>query len=327
MRDYIRSLPANQQRALQNSPDAKQMLAELAEWRKGAAGPLAPANAPGSLPPAQNAVRGFPDSPGAGGGARQLTPDQRQYERHMQETWSYVRSLPEDQQRALQNSPSAAQMLEDLRRWRAGGTQSAPQQPPAQPPSPQAGGQFQDLFQQFNFQPPAGFMDALIQRLQGAPGGSQASRQPSVPPPPSAPQMPPMPSPPPGFDQFGTPQAQRQMFDQSQMAWTMPKQQLLGWGQQAVQQPWAPNYGNMPANFRPMPYEISYNNPFGTGPMDISQNRDAFIGSILNNQANRFVGTQVGDGPVSRPPYDPSQLWSQAQSMLSGGWQNPFAMR
>jgi hypothetical protein len=117
------------------------------------------------------------------------------------------------------------------------------------------------------------------------------------------------------------------MYNDSMMAWTMPKQQLLGWGQQAVQQPWAPNYGNMPANSRPMPYEITPNNPFGSGPMEISQNRDAFIGSILNNQANRFVGTQVGSGPVNRPAYDPSQLWGQDQSMLAGGWQNPFAAR
>jgi hypothetical protein len=52
------------------------------------------------------------------------------------------------------------------------------------PASPQpGGGQFQDLFQQFGFTPPAGFMDALIQRLQGGgvpqggPGGA------SLPPP------------------------------------------------------------------------------------------------------------------------------------------------
>jgi len=49
----------------------------------------------------------------------------------------------------------------------------------APPASPQpGGGQFQDLFQQFGFTPPAGFMDALIQRLQGGQQSPLAGQMP-----------------------------------------------------------------------------------------------------------------------------------------------------
>jgi hypothetical protein len=50
-----------------------------------------------------------------------------------------------------------------------------------QPMGQQPGGQFQDLFQQFGFAPPPGFMDALIQRL----GGQQGGQPPGQSPPPS----------------------------------------------------------------------------------------------------------------------------------------------
>jgi hypothetical protein len=54
-------------------------------------------------------------------------------------------------------------------------TQAPAFAPPAPPAGQQAGGQqpqgqFQDLFQQFGFTPPPGFLDALIQRLGGQQG-------------------------------------------------------------------------------------------------------------------------------------------------------------
>jgi hypothetical protein len=53
---------------------------------------------------------------------------------------------------------------------------------PGQQPSmgQQPGGQFQDLFQQFGFAPPPGFMDALIQRLGGQQGPQPGFGQPGM---------------------------------------------------------------------------------------------------------------------------------------------------
>jgi hypothetical protein len=116
----------------------------------------------------------------------------------------------------------------------AGGMGSAPPaytpqgQPPAPafaPPAPLAGqqaggqqpqGQFQDLFQQFGFTPPPGFLDALIQRL----GGQQGPPSPVAPAPEPAYQ--PAPAPPAGpapaaqgpifVDQFGRTRTQQDMM-------------------------------------------------------------------------------------------------------------------
>jgi hypothetical protein len=59
--------------------------------------------------------------------------------------------------------------------------QSPTQQPgpPFATAAPQSQGQHQDLFQQFGFTPPAGFMDALIQRLQGGAGQPGAAGAPA----------------------------------------------------------------------------------------------------------------------------------------------------
>ena len=71
--------------------------------------------------------------------------------------------------------------------WVAGSGPSQPQQrtpPSPTQPRPSAPSQYDDLFKQFGFSPPPGFMDALIGRLQGGRQGG--------------PQFPSLPQPPPG---------------------------------------------------------------------------------------------------------------------------------
>lgn len=125
---------------------------------------------------------------------------------------------------------------------------------------------------------------------------------------------------------WGSPASQQQMYNNSMMAWTMPKQDLLQWGQQASQMPWSPNYGNLPDQFRPSPYSIEPNNAFGVGPQG-QQNRDAYIQSIINAQSNQFTGTYQGQGNPGRfnqVNYDPSALWQQATGLMNQGFVNPF---
>lgn len=195
----------------------------------------------------------------------------------------------------------------------------SPQQPSTKQaastaPQQGVGGQVQDLFRQYNFTPPAGFIDDLIGRL-----GSGQNRQPaSVSPAVASPLVP-------SAQNFMPAQA----YSNSMNAWAMPKQDLLAWGGQAANQPWGPNYGNMPDSMRPQPYAVDYNNPFGQSPAQIAQGRDGFIQSVLNQQAQQFTGTYLGDGDpgpnFGRQPYVISDLMQNAQSLASDGWQNPFA--
>jgi len=236
-------------------------------------------------------------------GGAQRSPQELAAERDMADTWEYVQSLSEEEQRRMSEDPEAMQMLEELTTWRRTGQLPATRQQTTPPP-----------------------IDPSANRPQGTAANTpQATGQYATTSSASQGFMPPPPS---GYEQFGSPAAQQQMYNNSMMAWTMPKQQLLSWGQQASAMPWGPNYGNMSAGQRPMPYEVQYDNPFGQGPQQISQNRDAFIQAILNQQANQFVGTYAGPGNpgpgYGRQPYDPSQLMSQAQQILAGGWQNPF---
>lgn len=219
-----------------------------------------------------------------------------------------VGGLSEEQSRAMRADPEGQRFLDQLTEWKRTGT--VPD----------------------DFQVPSAL------RNQSSPGAAQAVQDPYATSTPYTPQGNPaatnplVPStqnflpPPPVDPSWGSPGAQQQMFNNSMMAWTMPKQSLLQWGQQAAQMPWSPNYGNLPDQFRPSPYSIEPNNAFGVGAQG-QQNRDAFIQSILTSQANQFTGTYQGNdnpGRFNRVNYDPSALWGQATKLLQGGYVNPF---
>jgi hypothetical protein len=107
--------------------------------------------------------------------------------------------------------------------------------------------------------------------------------------------------------QFGMPDQER---NQAMTAWTMPRQQLLQWGQ------------NLPQFQQYQPQQ-------GMQPQDLWGRNSALVQQINDSQANQDVGTWLGQG--APPPnwgnqnLDPQAMLQQAQTMLQQGWQNPFA--
>lgn len=219
-----------------------------------------------------------------------------------------VGGLSEEQSRALRADPEGQRFLDQLTEWKTTGNVPDDFRVPASFRNQSSLGAAQPVQDPYAYATPYGQ------------ASNPATANPLVP---SAQNFLP---PPPVDPSWGSPGAQQQMFNNSMMAWTMPKQDLLQWGQQAAQMPWSPNYGNLPEQFRPSPYSIEPNNAFGVGAQG-QQNRDAFIQSILNSQANQFTGTYQGNdspGRFNQVNYDPSVLWQQATGLLNNGFVNPF---
>lgn len=126
---------------------------------------------------------------------------------------------------------------------------------------------------------------------------------------------------------YGQQDPMQQMFQQSMNAWTMPKQQLMQWGQQQSQMPWGPNYGNTP-NSRPDPYSLNVQGQFGNNVGDMWNNIGGFIQGVNNQAAQKPVGTYLGQGNpgagYGKVNYDIPNLVNQGQQMVQNGWQNPF---
>lgn len=119
----------------------------------------------------------------------------------------------------------------------------------------------------------------------------------------------------------------QQMWQQSMNAWAMPKQQLLGWGQQMQQMPWGPNYANSPDG-RPDPYSIGVQGAFGNSVQDMWNNMGGFIQSVNNQAMQKPVGVYQGQGnpgaQYGKVNYDIRSLINQGNQMVQNGWQNPF---
>lgn len=118
----------------------------------------------------------------------------------------------------------------------------------------------------------------------------------------------------------------QQMWQQSMNAWTMPKQQLLGWGQQMQQMPWGPNYGN--TTDRPDPWSQQVSGPFGSDYGNMFGNMSGFIQAVNNQAMQKPVGVYQGQGnpgsQYGRVNYDIRSLINQGNQMVQDGWQNPF---
>ena len=110
-------------------------------------------------------------------------------------------------------------------------------------------------------------------------------------------------------------------------AWTMPKQDLLGWAQtqdnasfyqQGEGGRWQP--GRVA--------ESQYTPTAGPSPTDTWNRNFAVIDQINNQAANQQVGTYLGQG--APPPgwgqtnYNPQQMLATANQMNSQGWQSPL---
>jgi hypothetical protein len=119
----------------------------------------------------------------------------------------------------------------------------------------------------------------------------------------------------------------QQAYQQAMNAWSMPKQQLMQWGQQQSQMPWGPNYGNTPDS-RPSPWSQQITGMFGNNQQDMWGNIGGFIQAANNQSAQKPVGTYMGQGnpgqSYGQMNYNPQFLMQQAQQMMQGGWQNPF---
>lgn len=104
----------------------------------------------------------------------------------------------------------------------------------------------------------------------------------------------------------------QQQRDQAMAAWTMPKQQLLQWGQGMPQTPGlAPQQGMTP--------DQSWNAVSNV------------IGQVNNATANQQVGTYLGAGAPpagwGQTSYDPQAMWANATRATQQGWENPFTPR
>lgn len=131
-----------------------------------------------------------------------------------------------------------------------------------------------------------------------------------------------------GYGQGGQqPDPMQQMWMQSMNAWTQPKQQLMQWGQQASQMPWAPNYANTPDS-RPSPFSQQISGPFGSDPNTMYQNMGGFIQGVNNQAMQKPVGVYQGQGnpgaQYGKQNYDIRSLINQGNQMVQNGWQNPF---
>lgn len=142
--------------------------------------------------------------------------------------------------------------------------------------------------------------------------------------------QPPIQSPAPswGSPSQGMPQdPMTQMWQQSMNAWAMPKQQLLGWGQQMQQMPWGPNYANTPDS-RPSPWSQQVTGMFGNNQQDMWNNIGGFIQGVNSQAAQKPVGVYQGQGnpgpQYGKQTYDIRSLINQGNQMVQGGWQNPF---
>lgn len=99
----------------------------------------------------------------------------------------------------------------------------------------------------------------------------------------------------------------------------------------------AGNYGNAPAGSRPPAFTesaVGVNGQQFSAPSQAFAQRDALIDRINAAKAPMFAGagTYLGEGAPpptwgQKPPLDFNTLMRQANDMVAGGWQNPFAQQ
>ena len=112
-------------------------------------------------------------------------------------------------------------------------------------------------------------------------------------------------------------------------AWTMPKQDLLQWGQSTPNSQFY-TQGADGQWQAPSAQQQMYNPVSGPSAEQAWGRNIALVDQINNTAAQQQVGTYLGDGA---PPqgwgqtnYNPSQMISNANQMINSGWQgNPFA--
>jgi hypothetical protein len=114
----------------------------------------------------------------------------------------------------------------------------------------------------------------------------------------------------------------QEQYNQGMTAWTMPKRDLMQWGQSLPQQQyWQPQTNAQ------TPWGQANTNDINT----LNAQRAAMVQQINQAQANQEVGTYLGEG---EPPagwgqmqINPQQMWQNSQQMVQQGWQNPFAVQ
>ena len=118
--------------------------------------------------------------------------------------------------------------------------------------------------------------------------------------------------------------------DQAMSAWTMPKQDLLQWGQSTPNSQFYTQGAD--GQWQAPPAQQQMYNPVSGPSAEQAWGRNiALVDQINNTAAQQQVGTYLGDGA---PPqgwgqtnYNPSQMISNANQMTNSGWQSDLLQR